>query len=1137
MGEGSLFSKFATMPLITCTKCNKVIDSSNFAQIAQHNKDCGIYSRLHTIQNLIQVQDDHEKVLQNLLLNNKRSGEKIRVSQPDVRPESIRNRGAYTSSILSGIPSEIISVSASSDKMNKCRVGLSKGGESYLPLVKKRKTSSMDIDNNDHPEKGIVLTEHINKEGSRVLIGNTADNQYDIEITMNDPSHQMVSDLLEFNEDNDLNENIHDSTNINNDNAIDLEIEHQSYDDDNVSNLDPRIFSTSSLIDTENLNDIDKSFGIQHSSVEVALISLVSILASVNAPYHVYDKILKWAKNIDLSVLKVKSISYRTLVYQTAEKYGLGSIFPSTKLLLLPSHNAVKVTTFSFLDQLYSLLSDPELMKPANLIYGDDIYKKAGEHGNNHCYNDIDTGDWFLRTQRSMCTDPGDVLCPIILYIDKTHINSNAAEPISFCLGIFVRQIRMMASSWRNLGMIPGKLGDLVPNKKFALRTQAEMRLNDWHFVCEHILSDVKKIQKLNGLEWHLFGKKCCLKLPIMFIIGDIEGHDKVCSRKSGHGKRMTGVTHSCKIKRKDCGNPDIECELLCANEICSKQNSYQDPTATNEEKECAKRELDHLGFYSSVKNAFAQLDFGSSSYGIHGACAICGLHTFKQKFPKEVMDVYLSTFGKGVNVRGTVQINKCIPKLIQQIWRQSDRNYPVMTSFTKSFLNAKFQLSANEKYARIFALSLFCMTSYGWEYTCGNHNQEEKCVIKERILLMEKSLTIYKFLFQEKFHISNKFSGNESVMEFMSLFKKVLEWKHKVVEEFDSDIEDSFNEEIENLSEEDSDDGSAEIQDHLNVIDETNECQFPKFHYLKHIIPQIVRFGSAMNFDGGFCESNHKYLTKTTGQRTQGRSDTFDEQTSFNLSAKIIMDRAFRQLNMSTKKGVSNTFITSDSKGKVSNESIMIHSHSSRFHIQKEQTNFSIKWKNGCVKPQHEYPAICIEELTRKILVPNFDVNKFQGFTCLKWNDEIIRAHPSYRSKSSWYDYVNVKWHGDNGTYYICPSHVFMFFEIRDHPDINVIDGIWAVVHSSAAHNNNQSKPTRDAIKIWKERNCSKIFQYWEMESKCECIPVSSIDSTTFAYPDFCDEDMVQSSKFIIQVKPVSSWHKEHETLLGRQI
>ena len=127
------------------------------------------------------------------------------------------------------------------------------------------------------------------------------------------------------------------------------------------------------------------------------------------------------------------------------------------------------------------------------------------------------------------------------------------------------------------------------------------------------------------------------------------------------------------------------------------------------------------------MKNAFAQLDFGSSSYGIHGACAICGLHTFKQKFPKEVMDVYLSTFGKGVNVRGTVQINKCIPKLIQQIWRQSDRNYPVMTSFTKSFLNAKFQLSANEKYARIFALSLFCMTSYGWEYTCGNHNQEEQ--------------------------------------------------------------------------------------------------------------------------------------------------------------------------------------------------------------------------------------------------------------------------------------------------------------------------------------------------------------------------------------------------------------------------
>ena len=87
------------------------------------------------------------------------------------------------------------------------------------------------------------------------------------------------------------------------------------------------------------------------------------------------------------------------------------------------------------------------------------------------------------------------------------------------------------------------------------------------------------------------------------------------------------------------------------------------------------------------------------------------------------------------------------------------------------------------------------------------------------------------------------------------------------------------------------------------------DECTFPKFHYLKHVIDQIVAFGSAKNFDGGCSESNHKYLTKKPGSRTQGRIDTFDEQTSYNLSAKIVLDRAFDgiQRNQERKQNESN--------------------------------------------------------------------------------------------------------------------------------------------------------------------------------------------------------------------------------------
>ena len=61
----------------------------------------------------------------------------------------------------------------------------------------------------------------------------------------------------------------------------------------------------------------------------------------------------------------------------------------------------------------------------------------------------------------------------------------------------------MMPAAWRNFGMIPGKLCDQVPNKKFTLKEQAEMKLNDWHCVCNHILREFKEAQKTTvGTLW-----------------------------------------------------------------------------------------------------------------------------------------------------------------------------------------------------------------------------------------------------------------------------------------------------------------------------------------------------------------------------------------------------------------------------------------------------------------------------------------------------------------------------------------------------------------------------------------------------------------------------------------------------------
>ena len=180
----------------------------------------------------------------------------------------------------------------------------------------------------------------------------------------------------------------------------------------------------------------------------------------------------------------------------------------------------------------------------------------------------------------------------------------------------------------------------------------------------------------------------------------------------------MKGVTHSCKVQRNECGNPDTECEYICQNEILSKQKVYQNPTSSEECKFEMKEHLNKLGFYSEVVNAFSPLHYGNSNYGVHWAVGICGLHTIKQKFPNAVLGFYFQTFGNDLQNKSTLSIDNAITRLVAQNLKQSERKLPLLTSFKVSFFKAKYSLSANEKYARIFALYLFCMSTVGSSFS-----------------------------------------------------------------------------------------------------------------------------------------------------------------------------------------------------------------------------------------------------------------------------------------------------------------------------------------------------------------------------------------------------------------------------------
>ena len=1092
----------------SCTICGQIFDPTSHVSVAKHNEECPRYSREFQFRKLISDEVNKQKVISRAMSTNKTSHGRLIVHQPDVREEDQVLDGAYTSSILNGLPSSLLV-----DRFDSSFNPGSNNSKSRGTTAGKRKNATSSTVSNRN--------ESSSSFSSRLATTQTGVSQSSSSGgTRSRPRGESGMNeitVVESDDDAMLSEDDNFPAIVNGD---DLPQNH-------IIQLPPEIMNRNVLVTMRDRVSVETQFGFIHSELEIALIKVASIVTNSNGPHYMYKQLVDWAKTTsERSVLSTRTISYHKLIKNLAEKYGIPDIFPETKKILLPSMNAVAVTTFNFVAQLYSILSDEELMQPKNLIYGDNPFERVTDHTGDHCFNDIETSEWFLKTQRSMCINPNDVLVPICLYIDKTYVRAKPAEAISFCLLIHKRNIRSTATAWRNLGMIPGKLGDLIPNRKFPVAKLGEMRLNDWHYVVNHILtiSGFKDAQMQDGLEWEINGKKCRLRIPIMYIVGDIEGHDKVCSRKSGHSKKMKGVTHSCKVRRHECGIVNTECEPFNTNEIKSKQDTCQDYLNDMTEKDQARAELKYLGFYAEVKNAFFGLDYGYSVHGTHGAVAICLLHTFKQKFPNSVLENYLLTYGKSTSTKGCHLLNRSLPRLMKQCLRQSDRNFPKLNTFTVSLLHAKFQINANEKYARMFALSMYLMTTYGWELSFSDqfYTKHDPEIISKRIKLVLQTLTIYKFFAQANFPRRNINLGKTTVRKYMSLYKSVVEWEEEVVDQ--DCLEDDDNSEC-----------SVELED---LVSDDDKCTFPKFHYLLHVLPQIKKFGSALNFDGGSCESNHKYLTKSPGLRTQGRLDTFDAQTSYNLSAKIVLDRAFRYLNMDTSFGVSNTFNSETGIDCLEEETnclpgISIHVHSSHFYVFPLNGKASISWKVGLVSPKEKYPKIALQALNKHVVVPGWEESVVTGFTCLNWKENIIRAHPSYRSGKNWYDHVNVTWQGRKGRTvvdYTCPGHVYMFLHFCNHPTIP--NGLHAIVHSTAVNTRNPHKPTPRAVARWQSRGKPDIFTFWEMEKSCHCIPIACIESLAFVYPDYKDEDMTKGTGFVIEVTPMAEWVDPHNTI-----
>ena len=81
------------------------------------------------------------------------------------------------------------------------------------------------------------------------------------------------------------------------------------------------------------------------------------------------------------------------------------------------------------------------------------------------------------------------------------------------------------------------------------------------------ILNSFRVTQNKERLIWNFKGTEYNLKIPIMFIIGDTKGHDKLVGRYTNYVYSKS-LVRDCKCLRSNGDVLNQNCELINANEI-----------------------------------------------------------------------------------------------------------------------------------------------------------------------------------------------------------------------------------------------------------------------------------------------------------------------------------------------------------------------------------------------------------------------------------------------------------------------------------------------------------------------------------------------------------------------------------------
>ena len=879
---------------------------------------------------------------------------------------------------------------------------------------------------------------------------------------------------------------------------------------------------------------------------------LLHLLNLAKAPLYLFDEIIKWIKrsiykyNIDFK--HVKGFSRKIIIEKGRNKFDMKGLLPSiTKVHLTTTNEQIDVVIHDFKQCLYSLLTDDHLMKPENLILSDDNQLSFVPSKRYQIIDDIHTGKCYKMAYQKYIQNPDqELLCPIIFFIDKTHTDIHGRlclEPVQFTLGIFNRDTRDKAKSWRTLGYIPN-----IPKNP---NDTTEQRLQDYHSILSKILESFNNAQN-NPIIWKFklpdgLEKFYALKIPVLFIIGDTEGHDKLCGRYSFR-KNPKKLCRYCDVPYEDTDNPYVEFNYL--------KQRYIQRLITRQDKISLQQYSMHC-----VTNAWHNIDFCDSERGIHGATLAEVLHCIQHGLLEyAIMSFFdqkkILKFKKKSNIEQDIDFsdesfddsNDTDSSNESLMDVDDDNDFDSLSSYGDFSSESDGEEDDHEELSESGASSSIDSSTenattkihYSRNYVFSQKYAEtfNKLCIKQGKILQQQSdrnkprthfstsyisiskkngheipglLLVYIFLLtsDEGHNILSIKLGQERLASFIHCFEILL-----LLENF-CKIENHHQTDLSIMKS-----GIPAILDFVkNTLNRTkgNGMKIIKYHLCLHFVDDVRRFGSMPNYDSCIGERHHCTEVKNPAKRTQRRKLNFDYQTAKQQVDNILIHRL---TNLNEKHPKDRTTFDNELTKKCN---IVYDRKSDQFlkknNVSKKYEIFK-DWKD-------QYLFETLKKVCKQLVDDNKVVNPIQFYTEHKHDNFIVRGNPCYVGTQPWYDWVYVDW---NTKKYL-PSKTCIFMDLS-YSFLNSFEiggslvnepGKYAIGFSCDENVNEMSHPT--SILITKYKLLTHQNGYDKELPILTIFPIESIADACIAVPFHVKESIINAIEWSI-LQPRMIWN-----------